>query len=134
MIGLDTNVLIRIFVDDTPEHTAAARALLSDAARNGVRICLVVLIETIWTMRRSFGFGRAAIAEFVIELLDRPEFDIERRDLVEQALETFLGTRRIDFPDCLIAAANVHSGCRETYTFDMDAADIGHFTLLTLKA
>lgn len=135
MIGLDSNVLLRIFVDDTPiEHSEAARALLRSAERNSVRICLVVLVETIWTMRRTFGFGRTAITEFVVELLDRPEFAIEDREIVEAALEMFTEFRRVDFADCLIAAANAEGGCQTSYTFDEDASALDQFTWLGTKA
>jgi predicted nucleic-acid-binding protein len=134
MIGLDTNVLLRVFIDDTPEHNAAARNLLRGAARNDLRICLIVLVETIWTMRRRFGFGRTAIAEFVTELLDRPEFEIEDRDLIEAALAAFLDFRRVDFADCLIAVSNARAGCETSYTFDSDASALDQFTDLGTKA
>ena len=135
MIGLDSNVLLRIFVDDTPiQHSQMARALLRSAGRSSVRICLIVLVETIWTMRRTFGFGREAITEFVIELLDRPEFEIENRGIVEAALEVFIQFRRVDFADCLIAASNASSGCHTTYTFDEAALALDQFTWLGAKA
>ena len=135
MIGLDSNVLLRVFIDDTPiEHSEAARALLRSASRDGVRICLVVLVETIWTMRRTFGFRRAGIVEFVAELLDRPEFDIEDREVVEAALEMFVDFRSIDFADCLIAASNLKAGCLTSYTFDEAASALDQFTWLGSKA
>jgi predicted nucleic-acid-binding protein len=134
MIGIDTNVLLRVFVEDQPSaHGTEARRLLLNAGRNGIRICEVVLIETIWTMRRAFGFGRAAIADFVIELLDRPEFVIENRANVETALEMFLGVQRVDFPDCLIAAGNESAGCERTHTFDADATALHQFAWLGTK-
>jgi predicted nucleic-acid-binding protein len=134
MIGLDSNVLLRVFVDDTPiEQSLSARSLVSSVGRNGVRVCLVVLVETIWTMRRTFGFGRAAITDFIVELLDRPEFEIEDRDLVEAALEMFI-FRRVDFADCLIAVTNARAACQTTYTFDEDASALDQFTWLETKA
>ena len=135
MSGLDSNVLLRVLVDDTPiEQSLTARSLVSSVGRNGIRVCLVVLVETIWTMRRTFGFGRAAITDFIIEILDRPEFEIENRDLVEAALEMFIGFRRVDFADCLIAVSNAKAACQTTYTFDEDASALGQFTWLGTKA
>jgi len=135
MIGLDSNVLLRIFVDDKPiEQNEAARALVRGAERNSVRVCLVVLVETIWTMHRTFGFGRAAIAAFLIELMDRPEFVIESREMVEAALDVFIEFRLVDFPDCLIAVTNAKADCQTTYTFDEDASGLDQFTWLGTKA
>ena len=134
MIGLDSNVLLRVFVDDTPvEQSLTARSLVSFVGHNGVRVCLVVLVETIWTMRRTFGFGRAAITDFIVGLLDRPEFEIEDRDIVEAALEMFI-FRRVDFADCLIAVTNGRAACQTTYTFDEDASAPNQFTWLGTKA
>ena len=134
MIGLDSNVLLRVFVDDTPvEQSLTARSLVSSVGHNGVRVCLVVLVETIWTMRRTFGFGRAAITDFIVGLLDRPEFEIEDRDIVEAALEMFI-FRRVDFADCLIAVTNARAARQTTYTFDEDASAPNQFTWLGTKA
>jgi len=76
----------------------------------------------------------AAITDFIVELLDRPEFEIENRDLVEAALEMFIAFRRVDFADCLVAASNASAACRTTYTFDEDASALDQFTWLGTKA
>ncbi|MQT12450.1 PIN domain-containing protein [Segnochrobactrum spirostomi] len=131
MIGLDTNVLIRLFVDEPDgRQTAAARALFRETAETTLRISLIVLVESVWTLRSRFAVGRTGIATFLAHLLDHPRFDLEARDCVEAAFEAF-ATQRADFADCLIEALNVRAGASATFTFDRAAAAArNHFRLV----
>ena len=61
MIGIDTNVLLRIFGsdEDDPDQVAAARGLLRTAAPLFVNP--IVLAEFVWTLRRTYKLDRRAI-------------------------------------------------------------------------
>ena len=54
MIGVDTNVLIQVFIDDDPDQTTAARQLVAGAAPGGLLISIIVLVEFVWTLRAIF--------------------------------------------------------------------------------
>lgn len=58
MLALDTNVLVRILIDDTQfiDQCAAARALASAAGE--VYVPQVVQIETVWVLESAYGFAR----------------------------------------------------------------------------
>lgn len=125
MIGLDTNVLVRLLTRDEPGQTARAEALLRHAYETGqqLRIDTVVLVETIWVLQSVYRSGRAAVVTVVTALLDNAGYDIADRSAVEAACRLF-AAGRADFADCLIAARNQEAGCAFTATFDRASLDV----------
>ncbi len=121
MIALDTNVLVRFLVDsaDEPTQSARARALVSAALIRGepVMIPLVTLVETVWVLRRSGGFGRDEVARTIRALLHARGVELGDRDVVQRAIEVF-ETRKGDFADHVIAAQAHLVGASTLYTFD----------------
>ncbi|MBI1181620.1 MAG: PIN domain-containing protein [Alphaproteobacteria bacterium] len=123
MIGLDTNVVLRLLTDDDPAQVAAARALLQSVgeAPDAFHIDHVVLAECAWALRAAYAFDRQLIADGIRALTDVVSFDIEDRDVVLDALAAY-ESGLADFSDCLIAARNVRAGCAYTATFDRRAS------------
>lgn len=121
MIALDTNVLIRLLVDDDPRQCARARAAVAAAetSAEAIRINDVVLAETMWTMAKHYKTPRSVLADIARGLLDSSIFDFEDRRCVEDTLSLFERSTA-DFSDCLIVAKNAAAGCRSTLTFDAD--------------
>ena len=60
MIGIDTNILVRLLTDDDPAQAEAVRRLLTplDTVAESVVINDIVLVETLWTLHRLYGFDR----------------------------------------------------------------------------
>ncbi|MBA2593770.1 MAG: hypothetical protein M3495_05400 [Pseudomonadota bacterium] len=56
MIGIDTNILLRIVNDDDPEQSKKIRALLAplDETVHSVRIDDIVLAETVWVLHSVY--------------------------------------------------------------------------------
>jgi predicted nucleic-acid-binding protein len=122
VIGIDTNVLVRHFVEDSAQTAAAAHCLTrecSEAAPGYVN--LVVLCEFTWVMDRNYRQGRAKIAEMVARMLSTAELAVERPDVAAEALGLFRAGAA-DFADCVIAATNARAGCAYTRSFDKTAA------------
>jgi predicted nucleic-acid-binding protein len=92
-------------------------------------ISLVVLVETIWVLQRSFGVPRDAICRTVGQLLQARELVLQAPGVVAQAL-AFAETRGGGFPDALIAALALDRGCDMTWTFDRGASAGHGFELL----
>lgn len=122
MIGIDTNVLIRFFVQDDPEQARVATDLIYglSAERPGW-IATPVLVEIVWTLKRTYRMERAGIAAVLEQMLASRELVVEQHMLALQALEVFRSTRA-DFADCLIAASARQAGCERLVTFDRVAA------------
>jgi len=56
VIGIDTNILLRIVNDDDPEQSKKIRALLAplDETVHSVRIDDIVLAETVWVLHSVY--------------------------------------------------------------------------------
>lgn len=131
MIGLDTNVLVRVLVDDGSPNVAKARNFVAMQATEGhdFYIETVVLAETVWVLQTVFGYCRADIAATVDALLGNMAYVLDGKDSVTAALADFRSTKA-DFSDCLIVARNVAIGCERTVTLDKAMQQLPSVTLI----
>ncbi|MCA9544583.1 MAG: type II toxin-antitoxin system VapC family toxin [Myxococcales bacterium] len=122
MIGLDTNVLVRLVVQDDPEQTLAAKQLIERAERRGeaLYVSLIVMCEFSWVLKRAYGLSRDALC-FVIQQLLATDSVFEDRDLLKRALARF-AHGRADLADYLIQGSAASAGARTVATFDRRAA------------
>jgi predicted nucleic-acid-binding protein len=128
MIGLDTNVLIRHLVEDDPLQTQQVAKLLADRCSEAEPgfVNRIVLCEAVWTLDRTYGYGRADIVRVLEALIFTRELLIEDREHVAAALKTYR-THKIDFSDALIVEINRARGCKATATFDRRASRVSGF-------
>jgi len=119
MIGIDTNILLRLWLDDDPVQSRRIDSLL--AAHGGkpgsLLVTAVVLAEAVWTLRAAFDQDKAAQLLAVRSLLQETAFAFEDREVMAQAADMF-ETASCDFSDCLIVATHARLGCAYTATFD----------------
>src|SRR5215203_728968 len=122
MIGIDTNVLLRMLLDDDPDHSPrAVRFLKHASASESVVINPVVLAEATWTLARTYKSPRQEIAERIAGILETSRFEVMFADAAERAVEEYR-SGRAEYADYLLAHINAEFGCRTTFTFDQDAA------------
>ena len=117
MIGLDTNVLARYYIEDqgdaeSAKQREAARRLIE--AGTPLMVCKTVLLEFEWVMRGYYEFERAAILRVFRHLLALPHVMIEDRISIELALTNFASS--VDFADALHHAA--YRQCESVASFD----------------
>lgn len=131
MIGLDTNVLVRLITDDDPAQAAAAQRFIESECgpeRPGF-VNMVVVCELAWTLDRRYSFGRATIADTVEALIRVPWLQVQRDDLIWKASKIYRDAR-CDLADVVISLLNEESGCALTATFDRKAGELKDFRLL----
>ena len=132
MIGLDTNILVRLLVADDPDQTARARRFVESRCTSespGFINCSV-LAELVWVLARVYDYSRADIAAAVENLLAGDDRIIEHHDEVREALEDYR-SRRADFIDAVIVRVNRARGCEATATFDPRAAKVNGFVAVS---
>ena len=122
MLGIDTNVLIRLLVSDDAEQTRRARKLVDQAVSRDepVLVSLPVLVETEWVLRSRYGLSREAVLGVFRAALESRELSFEDEPALEEALFQWTDSA-CGFSDCLIAAHSRRLGCRTTATFDVKA-------------
>ena len=89
MIGLDTNVLARYYIQDEGDAEAvkqreAARRLMESG--KPLMVCKTVLLELEWVMRGYYEFSSAQIAGVMKHVLALPQVTVEDRESIVQAL------------------------------------------------
>lgn len=113
--GVDTNVFLRIFIEDGGPQHGQAVALVGSCGQ--VFVGMVVLVEAVWVLRKLFGFSREKLIEFLNKVLETNAFILENREVVEAALFGF-ATGPADFADHVILESARRGGAERVYTFD----------------
>lgn len=122
MIGLDTNILLRLFLDDDPMQRRKVDALIAQLATNGpAYVNCITLMEFAWYLRRGAGLSRTDVMAGISDLLDTEDIMIEDEHLVEAALDV-MATASAEFSDVFISLRNLAAACTHTKTFDAKAA------------
>ena len=131
MIGLDTNALIRLVIEDDPEQTARVRDAVRDAVATGqrCRINRIALVESVWVLESVFGWKRVRVAAYLDTVFDNEDVDVEDEDAAKQALAAYRKGSG-DFADAYLALTNRATGCSTTLTFDRKAARLADFQLI----
>lgn len=119
MIGLDTNILARYIVRDDSRQFRLAEDLIDNncSGKTPCFISLVVLVELVWLLDRSYGFGKSDILTVIQGLVRAAEFTVEQEQAVVNAYRGYQDSSA-DFADALIVAINEISGCEKTVSFD----------------
>jgi predicted nucleic-acid-binding protein len=119
MIGIDTNILLRLWLNDDPAQNQRIDALL--AAHGGTPGSLlvtdVVLVEAVWTLKSAFEQDKQAQLLAIHSLLGETAFAFEDREAVAGALSLFEAGSS-GFADCLVVSKHARLGCDFTATFD----------------
>lgn len=123
MVGLDTNVILRVMLDDDPVQSALARQVFLELSpgRPGF-ITSVTLAEVYWNLSRRQGLTRADCLAVVRRLVETEVLEFDDGEGVVRALE--LAEAGADFPDALIRGTYEQFSVAEAVTFDRKAS--GH--------
>mgnify|MGYP003477358572 FL=1 len=110
MIAFDTNMLVRLVVDDHPQQADIAENLLKT---HRVLISRTVLLETEWVLRSAYKLPGGRIHAFLQLLLQTENTVVEDALSVGRALDWY--AQGADFADALHLAA---CGAAVMHTFD----------------
>jgi len=130
MIGLDTNVLVRLIAQDDPDQNNKTDALMSSlSAQDPGWIATASILELVWAMTSRFGMRRQDIFRMLDGLLSRDNLIVENAERLRKTIDMYR-VGRADFADCLISVSCREAGCAKTLTFDQDAAKTTEMTLI----
>lgn len=118
MIALDTNVLVRLVVEDDQKQAAEARRVVQDAESRGEKVLLLagVLVETVWVLCGGYGFQRDDVARLLSSLLSSSAYVIENRTAVQRASLRYRGEG--DFADLLFVELAKEQRADVFFSFD----------------
>lgn len=121
MKALDSNVLVRLLVQDDPEQAALAlEAVRRCTPKHPGFIAVVTVVELYWVLSRSYRIPKAQVLDAIAELARADGVRIERSAEVLAALSA--AEAGADLGDALIDAVARSEGCDAVVTFDRGAA------------
>jgi predicted nucleic-acid-binding protein len=117
-LALDTNVLVRLLVDDDPAQAEQAAALIDASAACFVPITVVLELE--WVLRGAYRLPCETVISAFEGLLAIRHLHLEQEELVRRALEWH--RQGMDFADALHLART--EGCGALISFDRHLARV----------
>ncbi|WP_429923918.1 PIN domain-containing protein [Agrobacterium vitis] len=131
MIGIDTNILLRLTLQDDDIQTKQALALADSLTQDQPGfVNSAVLLEFIWTARRQVKMSKEELKIILSGFLDSENLVLEDENVIELTLDE-MDRSSEEFADIFIALKNRELGCRTTMTFDRKAArTVPHMELL----
>jgi len=125
VIAVDTNVIVRLLVNDDAEQARRARELFGNER---VWIGATVLLEAAWVLDSCYGFSADEVADALTGLLGLPNVSVEDGEAVARALAAV--AKGVEFADALhLVRAPAEIG--EFATFDASLARRGRFVRST---
>lgn len=122
LVGMDTNIVIRLLTDDDPDQRQLALRFAEGLGKDYLAFLpLVCVLELDWALRSKLGYKRQEASAAIAKLLQVRGLTVESHDLVVKALR-LVDQKSADFADALIAARSFQEGCAFVKTFDKRAA------------
>lgn len=131
MIAVDTNILVRILVDDDEaEHQcASARTLVVEAG--SVWVSPMVLVETSWVLESVYQFAKPEILSALEKVANHPRIATGSDGSLQVALAIYANSN-VDFADSLILA-DALSRQLTLHTFDKKLSRLHGATRLGVR-
>ncbi len=114
MTLLDTNYVLRWFLQDVPEEAAIATRLLAESLPNSLGIDRVNLAEVTYVLRVQ-GYSREQVAGVFGAIYAFPS--LRPASAVDAAAIDLFAGSALDFEDCVLAASAAVDGV-QVATFD----------------
>lgn len=119
MIAFDTNVLLRVFVNDDELQYAAVKRQLARAEASGESVFIAnpVLCELIWILQTRYAVDRKGCLAVLESLAKHPIFRFESPRILGKAVDRYREGRG-DFADYLIREIAAAQAVEALQTFD----------------
>lgn len=119
--SLDTNVILRMLLNDIPEQHTAALKLLHDAS-GPFWVSDVAIVEVVFVLSRAYGYTRPQVAEVVGRFVNLPEYECNS-EMLSRALQCYVSHRAMSFEDCYLSVSAEIRGSVPLWTFDKKLAN-----------
>jgi len=114
--SLDTNVILRLLLDDVPVHTKIVDKLLTNTAV--YEIADMALVEVIFVLEKIYTMPRALITENILGIIRNTQFNCNRK-LFERVLPNYAANTNVSIADCLLVEYARLQKALPLHTFDV---------------
>ncbi len=104
MISIDTNIILRLLLDDQPRQTEQIITMIDQAKPGSIMMADAVFFEVVWVLSGEFyRLDRPIIAKLLHQITGIPQINCNR-NLIEQAIPLYLKHSGISFIDACLAS------------------------------
>jgi predicted nucleic acid-binding protein len=117
---LDSNIFIYHITGNHPDYSPRCHTLMDEVEAGQIQAVTSVTAvdEVLRVLTRTFGNSRRDAADAMSTLINQPEFDIDYRQAVLDAITFWGGQGPLSFVDCYHLALTKELGLTQIYTFD----------------
>jgi predicted nucleic acid-binding protein len=117
---LDTNILLRHFLGDIPDHAARSRALIKQIESGELTVLITdtVVFETVFVLEKSYRTPRDIIRAGLLEIIELPGVVLTRKRVMRDAFELYARNNGLSFADCFHAMYALSQDVPQLLTFD----------------
>lgn len=121
--SVDTNILVRLVVQDDAQQAQVVDRLFARHAKSGesLFVPITVVLELEWVLRAKLAQGKADVIQTMAALLTLVELSFESEDALEQALVDYQ-EGGADFGECIHLALARKAQATPFWTFERKAA------------
>lgn len=120
-VGIDTNILVRLLVDDDPVQRAAVLRFGDKLGKEYTGyVTLISLVEIDWALRSQYGFTRQQSIEAIRRVTQIRGVEIQEHHVAVLALKGVEDAGG-DFADFVIAHLCLDAGCDSVASLDKKA-------------
>ena len=115
---LDTNYILRFLLNDIPSQVKIIKDkfLLAKEGKINITVPYIVFLELDFALSKIYQFSKDKIVDKLLSIIASPYLDIEKRNILLQALSFFSKTN-ISFVDSVLLVEARQTG-KQLLTFD----------------
>lgn len=116
---VDTNIIIRLAVNDDDRQREACIKLLERAKNRELMLYLlpVAILETVWILEKYYKLPKKNVRDFVEGLLNTPEIICDMANVFKQAIAVY-EEKNIKFADAVMGFWGLEKGITDVFTYD----------------
>lgn len=120
-IFADTNIFIRLYLQDNPKLSPLAKDIISgcESGKFTLVICPVTILEIVWLLLSFYKIPKEKILLFLEEILLISNIEIIDRPLIEKVVSIYK-SRNIDVTDAYWIAVMEQEKIKGIFSFDHD--------------
>lgn len=118
--SLDTNILLRLLLDDVPDQHQVALRLFNETVGQ-LAVADTAIIEMVFVLERAYELTRPQVREAINGLLGSVKLNCNK-GLFEDSLPLYVAHSALSFEDCCLATYAKLNNAEPLWTFDKKLA------------
>jgi len=114
--SLDTNILLRLLLNDIPAQHEIAKNILKSTTKQFI-VSDVAILEMVFALESYYQFRRPQVADAVAAVLELEQLNCNR-PLLAGVAQQYLEHPKLSFDDCYLAEYARLNGAEPLLTFD----------------